>query len=393
VSKASESEIMLSGKRTAILGACAVLALLAAGDRGRGGAALAQPAAVTSACPTDTPTGGSTTRVVAAAHALEGLLDAGQRRTINHPLELQYAIRWSNFPAYIVPRNGVPIGDLNPEQTRAAKDLILAAAGACGARLFDENREADILGHQAIRGIDPGLHFISFNGVPSESKPWMLMISGHHLDFNFVFNGPEAGATPLFAGSDPGRFKDAKGVQHEPMARQGAVLADMARAISNYPEAQIPGVYTDLVRSVVSFGGGPPGRGGGAPGGGAFGIDTRYPVTYPAGPQGRGVSYAKLKPNEQALVRHAIESYAALAGRQISAPLLKLYETPEALAQTYVAYSGDTNLVQPRAYVRIDGPRVWIELSVQQSLVDRATTHFHSLWRDKVSDYGGQFRN
>ncbi|MEO6379458.1 MAG: DUF3500 domain-containing protein, partial [Caulobacteraceae bacterium] len=298
--------------------------------------------------------------------------------------------------------------------------------GACGATLFAENRLADVVGHTAMPYVGPEHHYISFNGEPSEKAPWMLMIGGHHIAFNFMFNTGEPGATPLFAGSDPARFTDAEGVAHFPMSRQGGALADMAQAVAKYPEAHLPGVYTDLVRSVIGFGGlalpngerkpgapgvaageGPP-PGGPAPGGGppgppggggpnpfaapGFGIDANYPLDYPTGPSGRGVAYSRLSRAEQALVRNAIEAYAALPGRRISAPLLELYERADQLADTYVGLSGDPKLVAPNAYVRIDGPRVWIEMSVQPSLVEREATHFHSVWRDKRSDYGGRFR-
>jgi hypothetical protein len=125
---------------------------------------------------------------------------------------------------------------------------------------------------------------------------------------------------------------------------------------------------------------------------GLGGMDTGFPQDYPTGSTGRGVSYAKLAPAEQAMVRRAIEAYAALPGRRITDPLLAAYERPDALAQTYVAFSGDPNLVAPASYARIDGPRVWIEMSVQTSLYDAKATHSHSVWRDKISDYGGEFR-
>jgi hypothetical protein len=39
-------------------------------------------------------------------------------------------------------------------------------------------------------------------------------------------------------------------------------------------------------------------------------------------------------------------------------------------------------------YFRIDGPRVWIEVSCQSGEV-LSGTHYHSIFRDKTYDYGG----
>jgi len=40
-------------------------------------------------------------------------------------------------------------------------------------------------------------------------------------------------------------------------------------------------------------------------------------------------------------------------------------------------------------YILIDGPSVWIEWSIQAGATIKTGVHPHSVWRDKVSDYGG----
>ena len=62
----------------------------------------------------------------------------------------------------------------------------------------------------------------------------------------------------------------------------------------------------------------------------------------------------------------------------------KLYEAE--LDQVKVAYSGTTNVGGERGdYVRLDGPRVWIEFATQGS------DHYHTIWRDRLTDYGAEF--
>ena len=86
----------------------------------------------------------------------------------------------------------------------------------------------------------------------------------------------------------------------------------------------------------------------------------------------------------------------------ISSPLLSTYESSSALGSTYVGYAkggGGTADFGPfpsgttsqRSYIRVDGPRVWIEFVVQSGIVFNSQVHYHSIWRDKVGDYGGQF--
>ncbi|RZK21647.1 MAG: DUF3500 domain-containing protein [Hymenobacter sp.] len=42
-------------------------------------------------------------------------------------------------------------------------------------------------------------------------------------------------------------------------------------------------------------------------------------------------------------------------------------------------------------YVRIDGPNVWSEFVCQNGIVYHSQIHYHSIWRDRTRDYGGNF--
>jgi len=230
-------------------------------------------------------------------------------------------------------------------------------------------------------GWDGGNYYMSVLGTPSERKPWMLQIGGHHIAYNFTFNGSREGATPLFFGSEPIRFSAAD-TEYEPLVAQSAAMSNLAQALARWPQARLSGTFTDVVKGVVVI---PvPGK---MPTGGT---DTGFPMTYPTGDTDRGILYGALTPAEQALVREALESYASLPGAAITQALVAAYESPAALAETYVGYSGAPDLSAQHSYVRIDGPRIWMELVVQEAVADRTRLHYHALWRDKQSDYGGE---
>jgi hypothetical protein len=91
-------------------------------------------------------------------------------------------------------------------------------------------------------------------------------------------------------------------------------------------------------------------------------------------------------------VRSAIATYIDLSDGSMSQSLLKSYLLPDMLNQTYIAFSGSPDLSTEHSYVRIDGPRVWIELVVQRAVALPDQLHYHALWRDKLADYGGEFR-
>jgi uncharacterized protein DUF3500 len=335
-------------------------------------------------CPKPSVGNGQVQAVIAAIKGLQKTLTADQRATLERPLVRESAIRWSNLPVGVVPRAGLRLADLDEKQNYAARRVAAAALSACGLKMLDEIRIADdflkALDERKI-GWDGGNYYMSVLGAPSERKAWMLQIGGHHVAYNFTFNGGREGATPMFFGSEPIIFNMGE-TEYEPLATQSAAMSALARALANHPEAKLSGTFTDVVKGVVVV---PvPGK---LPTGGT---DTGFPMSFPTGNTDRGILYEAVSPEAQAAVRAAIESYASLPGAAITQPLVAAYESPAALAETYVGISGAPDLSTEGSYVRIDGPRIWMELIVQRAVADRSKLHYHALWRDKQSDYGGE---
>ena len=340
--------------------------------------------ALDATCPRPSTGNGQVSAVMAAIESFEKMLSPEQRKLLELPFVRESAIRWSNLPVGIVPRAGLRLGDLDEKQSDAAHRVAAAALSACGLKLLDDIRVADgvlkAVDERKI-GWDSGSYYMSVLGTPSKRTPWMLQIGGHHIAYNFTFNGGRDGATPLFFGSEPIHFKAAD-IEYEPLVTQSLAMSKVAQAIEKQPQSKLSGTFTDVVKGVVVI---PvPGK---MPTGGT---DTGFPQTYPTGSADRGILVSALAPAEQALVRAAIESYASLPGAAITRGLVAAYEAPAALAETYVGYSGSPDLSTEHSYVRIDGPRIWMELIVQQAVADRTQLHYHALWRDKQSDYGGE---
>jgi len=327
---------------------------------------------------------GDTRAIVAAANAFRGQLSEAERGKLDKPFARASAIQWSNLPVGVVPRDGLRLGDLDAARSASARAVLAAALSACGLQLLDEVRLADDalipLDTRKI-GWDAKNYFLSILGTPSLKSPWMLQVGGHHLAYNLTFNGRLPGATPLFLGTEPIRFT-VQGKSYEPLKAQSGAMSKLAAGVAGYGEAKLSGTFTDVVKGVVvEFVPGKPPVGG---------TDTGYPHQYPEGDQDRGVRYTRLEPSEQALVRDAIASYTALPGEAITHDLVAAYLSPDALAGTFIGYAGATDLRQEGSYVRIDGPRIWMELIVQRAIATPTELHYHALWRDKLADYGGE---
>jgi hypothetical protein len=330
---------------------------------------------------------GDAAAVVAALGKLRPLLSESQRAALEHPLSYDNAIHWSNLPLGIVARTGLRLGDLDPNQAAAARKVFEAAFSACGLDLLDEVRLADdwlIPFDKRPIGWGGGNYFLSVLGAANAKSPWMLQLGGHHLAYNFTFNGRQPGATPLFFGSEPVSF-EMKGVTYTPLDAQSTAMSKLAAAVATHPQARLSGTFTDVVKGVVVTG--TPGQSM------SGGIDTGFPQSYPSGTVDRGVPVSAMTKPQRLRLREAIESFASFPGSAISAPLLAAYLDPAAFNETYVGYAGATELSARGSYVRIDGPRVWMELVVQPAVAHPEQLHYHALWRDKQSDYGGEVRH
>ena len=189
----------------------------------------------------------------------------------------QNAARWSNFPAAVVPRNGVYFRDMTPAQTAAALKvarLALSARASPGSRRSappttpsprstrprrrpgrggpggpppggpapgrrppgGSRRAAATGGPGSLFG--HGNYIIAFLGKPSKTTPWLLQLGGHHLAFNIYYKGTAGAATPYFVGAQPNIWKDAHGKTHAPLAPMRDAMYGLIHSLTPEQQAQ-----------------------------------------------------------------------------------------------------------------------------------------------------------
>lgn len=367
-------------------------------------------AAATNLVGTGVSQGTSTAAAVAAANAFLATLgntqtsEAGttsSTATVRFPFTLANAIQWTNLPGA---RHGLRLNTatLSAAQLTAAENLMATALSGAGKTTSDEIRRADDVLATRQSGYGSGLYSIAILGAPSTTTPWMLQIVGHHLAYNITYNGAYASGSPAFLGVEPPNWvvsatgtvsvngsvtASSTGTQHAPLETQRLAAYNLAQSLqanSSYASgALLTGTYNDIVAGASGDTDGNFGR-------------LAYPTS------GRGLLYTSLDATAQGQVRSLIEAYVRTMPADLADTLLASYESTAALNATYVGYatgaggtadfgafpSGSTS---QRSYIRIDGPRVWIEFLVQSGIVFNGQIHYHSIWRDKVGDYGGQF--
>lgn len=368
----------------AIAGATAVsytIALATAADAGSYDVVVTNASgSVTSAAATvDVTAVASTTpqslATYTAAMAFYNTLTASQQTVVQLPWSLDTARKWSNLPASFVARNGIKLGTLSTAQLASATALIKTALGDTGSSLQSGMQAADdyLAANGGGTSYGNGNYYIAFLGTPSSTGFWMLQITGHHLTWNLAFNGSYNSPTPLFLGIEPKASFVVGGVTYDPMLAQRSSMADLGAALVNYPAAKLSGTYADLL-----FGAN-----------GSGGIDGSCPRAYDSVTT-HGALYSSLSATDQALAQAAIRAYVNTQATDNANTLLGAYLSSAALAQTYVAYAGTGSVTVNGNYLRIEGPRLWIEFSVQRGVIISNDIHYHTIWRDKFADYGGK---
>jgi Protein of unknown function (DUF3500) len=327
-------------------------------------------ATATSGTSTTTSSGGANTAaVVKAANAFLATLSSSQRDSLVFDFSDNAKTKsWSNLPAALSPRQGIPFGDMNAEQSKAGLALMKTALSDQGYTELEQTLDADDDLAKQPAGGGPGgpdqygraNYYFTLYGEPSTSKEWLLQFTGHHFTTNIAYKGNTVTFGPEFAGSEPMTFqKDGKTiapVQREADGFQGVIKALDA---SQKAKAKSTQSFDDLLLGA--------------------GNDGPFPAT----PE--GVEVSDLSKSAQAKVQETIAAYIGDLNEGAAAKLIKAYVAD--FDKTAFTYAGSENPEDLSFYARIDGPKVWIEFSTQRAIVVSGN-HYHSIYREQGNDYG-----
>lgn len=314
----------------------------------------------TTDCTPQTTTGGMVTCL--SANYLDGVTTAQRNGSLFDLTEENATDFWSDRAVTAFSRAGVPLSSLSDDALSDAEALIESLFTAQGFAREEAIRLADDFLGETSTSFGADMYYIYFVGTPSYSAPWMLILTGHHYTLVASVEGDYVSLTPNFVGVEPKSFT-VDGTTYAPLDDRQAALAAMLAGLSGGERdtANLGETFTD-----IELGNGDDGK-------------------FPATPE--GLSLSGLTATKRDLVVAAIRTFT---DDQAGTPLTDAYITDAVLDQTFIAWSTDADLVNEGAYVRIQGPRLWIEFIVVEG---EATTelHYHSIWRDSELDYGGNF--
>ncbi len=308
-------------------------------------------------------------RVITLANDFKATLSPTQIADLEFEYTMENIKVWSNLPAALFPRLGIKIGDLNETQKKAIKSLIKEMTGSVANEGWDEIQQVwladDFLNTKESGGkYGSGNYYVAFLGKPSMTSTFEIIVTGHHYTIaNTYQNGKLVGVTPRFEAVEPFVFQT-NGKTYSPISQEREALSALLQELT---EAQLslaksPNIFTNILLTPSK--------------------NWVFPEKH------SGLQLVGLQPSQKKIVINAIKTYTDDINDEDAALILAKYV--KELENTYITYSGTTSLTNQNDYVRIDGPSIWIEFSVQRGQVlPNEPYHFHSIWRDRETDYGG----
>ena len=307
--------------------------------------------------------------IVQAAEAFKATLTTTQVASLQDATyNKAHAQKWSNFPIQgYRDRVGLQTNSLSTTQFAAFYNLLKVATGTP----TDEGNEEylgimaadDYLHDFSGETFGSGYYFIAYIGVPSTTGLWCLQIGGHHGTIILTFNGGKmTGSTPSFRGTEPYPTWTYNGKLYKPMLNETTAFANLMQSLSTtqLASAKRSAAQNDLIVGPQK--------------------DGSFPTAK------TGIKGSDLTTAQKELLLAAINLYVDDLDDTAAAAVLANYKAE--VDNTYLSYYGSTTMAALGDYCLIDGPGVWIEWSIQSSPTLKTGVHVHSLWRDRVADYG-----
>lgn len=305
-------------------------------------------------------------KLICLCNNLKASLSAAQISVLQQAYTFSNIKTWSNLPASMSARLGIKMGSLSASQLLIAKAIIQEMSGTTANEGWDEVQQLWLADdYLSVNGggstYGSGNYYLSFFGTPANTGQFEIMMTGHHKTVaNTYKDGVLISGTPHFVATEPLTWTTS-GSNYAPMSQEQSAFVALLAGLdaTQLATAKSSSTFSDLLLT--------PGK------------DWQFPTTF------SGLKCSNLNASQKTLVVNAIKTYTDDIDNASGASILSKYVAD--LDNTYITYSGSVTMANQNDYLRIDGPQVWIEFSVQRGIV-LSGVHYHSIWRDRLNDYG-----
>jgi hypothetical protein len=292
-----------------------------------------------------------------AADAFLATLDSAKRAKASLPFNSEERLNWHFVPK---DREGVAIKQMSAAQRQAALALLRSGLSARGFTKVDTIRRLEevlfAIEGSAIR--DPELYYFTVFGTPSEQGAWGWRYEGHHASLNWtVVDGRVVATTPQFLGANPADVRDGPQKGTRALAAEEDLGRALVKSLSADQGAQAV-LSKDAPRDILT------------------GASRQAAIQ-----EDRGISYAKLAPEQQGLLLSLIQEYAAAQAPAVAQA--RLARVKADLPAVKFGWMGGLDQGQGH-YYRIQGSTFLIEYDNTQN----SANHIHCVWREFKGDWG-----
>ncbi|MSU66759.1 MAG: DUF3500 domain-containing protein [Opitutus sp.] len=295
-----------------------------------------------------------------SATAFLNALTPDQKKQATYSLTDPERENWFFTP---VPRQGLPLKQLNPQQRDLALALLRSGLSQRGLARAEAIMSMELVLKELEKDTPPGRrdpsnYLVTVFGPPDARKSWGWRFEGHHLSFNFTLvDGAQLFFAPSFIGSNPAEVRSGPRKGERVLGEE----EDAGRAlVKSLDAAQRKLAVLD----------------GKAPGEIITSNKKRTAALTPA-----GLSATAMTATQRDQLLALIKLYASRQRPEISdATMAKV--TVAGVDKLTFAWAGGFERGDPH-YYRVQGPEFLIEFDNTQN----DANHIHSVFRDFKGDF------
>ncbi|MDH5603589.1 MAG: DUF3500 domain-containing protein [Cyclobacteriaceae bacterium] len=297
---------------------------------------------------------------VKSASNLLSSLTSAQKEKISKPLTDSNRYTWTYLPPYSVPRQGLPLKEMDEKQ----QNLTLAMLKLCLSETgYDKTRQ--IMGLEEVLRIleknekrDTEMYFVTFFGTPDNKKPWSWRFEGHHISLHFSFADGKMRFTPQFLGSNPAEVREGPMKGLRVLKNEQDIALKLLHSLDN----------TQRNKAIFSLE--------------AFKdiVTTNAEEVKPL--DAVGIPASELTAQQKEILWDLIDEYIDIMPGDVAA-LRKEKLEKAGKDNILFGWAGEDEYTKPH-YYRVQGPTFLIEFDNTQNNAN----HIHSVWRDYNGDFG-----
>jgi hypothetical protein len=294
-----------------------------------------------------------------------------------------------------VPRDGLPLAEMDRRQKRLAHKLVAAGLSRAGyitaSTIVGLETTLDAIeGWQwADTGRDPGLYYISVflpsvaggpgTALPDPQQPWGWRFEGHHISLNYTIAGGRlVSPTPTFFGANPGEAPLSAASMLRPLAGVEDLARELAHTLDDAQRACA--ILSPVAPRDIVLANSPTVPHTAQADDGVPTSDPESAVRYTPTPQ--GLAAEEMREAQREILMTLIGEYIHRMPDEV-AEIEAAELNQHRLGGIHFAWAGSLERRQGH-YYRIQGPRLLVEYDNTQN----DANHIHSVWRDPANDFG-----